>query len=132
MLHEELTEEIIGAFYQVYNVLGYGFLEQVYQNALYKELIRMGLKCEPQKEIKVFYKNELVGRYVADIVVEELIIIELKAVKQLLPEHEVQLVNYLKATGVEIGLLLNFGRTPEIKRKIFTTHYYEDDCLEFE
>ena len=126
MVHEELTEEIIGAFYEVYNSLGYGFLEQVYQNALYKELKRIGLRCEPQKEIKVYYKDELVGRYIADIIVEGLVILELKAVRSILPEHETQLVNYLKATGIEVGLLLNFGRMAEIKRKIFTDNYCDE------
>ncbi|MDR0659131.1 MAG: GxxExxY protein [Mediterranea sp.] len=120
MIHEDLTGGIIGAFYEVYNSLGYGFLEQVYQNALYKELVGMGLKCEPQRRINVYYKNSLVGNYVADMVVEDLVILELKAVKQLLPEHECQLINYLKATGIEVGLLLNFGDKAEIRRKVLT------------
>lgn len=127
MLHEELTREIISAFYEVYNTLGYGFLEQVYQNSLYKELKRLGFKCEPQKQIKVYYKDELVGNYVADMIVQDLIILELKAVKQLLVEHECQLVNYLKATNLEVGLLFNFGPVPQVKRRIFTKDYFIDD-----
>ncbi len=120
MLYEELTKEIINAFYEVHNVLGFGFLEQVYQNALYKELKRRGLKCETQKPIKVYYKGELVGNYIADMVVDDLVILELKAISALRPEHEWQLVNYLKATGLKVGLLLNFGFSAEIKRKILT------------
>ena len=120
MLYESWTKEIIKAFYEVHNVLGYGFLEQVYQNALYKELKRRGIPCEAQYEIPVYYKGELVGRYIADIVVDKSVILELKAVSALREEHELQLVNYLKATNYEVGLLLNFGKSAEVKRKIFT------------
>lgn len=120
MLYESWTKEVIKAFYEVHNVLGYGFLEQVYQNALYKELKRRGIPCKAQYQIPVYYKGELVGRYVADIVVDESVILELKAVSALREEHELQLVNYLKATDFEVGLLLNFGKSAEIKRKIFT------------
>jgi GxxExxY protein len=130
MVHEDLTAEIIGAFYEVYNALGYGFLEQVYQNALYLELTRMGLKCESQHKIDVYYKNRPVGKYIADIVVENLVILELKAVNTILPEHECQLVNYLKATGFEVGLLLNFGRKAEIKRRILTNNTITRDDFE--
>ena len=120
MIHEELTAEIISAFYEVHRILGFGFLEQVYQNALYKELIRRGLKCECQKELNVYYKNEIVGTYKPDIIVEDKVILELKAVSKLRPEHEWQLVNYLKGTGLKVGLLLNFGLSAEMKRKVFT------------
>ena len=119
-LHKELTEKIIKAFYNVYNELGFGFLENVYQNALYYELIDNQLKVETQKSIDVYYRNRLVGNYRADMIVNETIILELKAVEYLVEEHELQLVNYLKATNMEIGLLLNFGRKPEVRRKIFT------------
>ena len=119
MLYECWTKEIIKAFYEVHNLLGYGFLEQVYQNALYKELKKRGIPCEAQYQIPVYYKGELVGRYVADIVVDHCVILELKAVSALREEHELQLVNYLKATDFEVGLLLNFGRSAEVKRKIF-------------
>jgi GxxExxY protein len=120
MLHEEKTDKIIGAFYKVYNNLGYGFLERVYQNALLIELRKLGLLCETEKPIKVYYDGELVGDYRADIVVDNCIIIENKAAESLAEEHEFQLINYLKATEIEVGLLLNFGKKPEFKRKIFT------------
>ena len=119
-LHKELTDKIIKAFYNVYNELGFGFLENVYQNALYFELINSQLKVEAQKAIEVYYQNRLVGSYKADLIVNNVIILELKAVEYLMEEHELQLINYLKATNIEIGLLLNFGKKPEIKRKIFT------------
>ena len=120
MLHEELTHEIIKAFYEVHKILGFGFLEQVYQNALYKELCYRVMKVECQKEILVHYKGETVGRYIADMLVENRVILELKAVQALRVEHEWQLINYLKATGLEVGLLLNFGHSAEFKRKVFT------------
>ncbi len=122
MLHEELTEKIIGAAQEVHRELGYGFLEAVYGNALFKELNRRGMKCECQKAIDVYYKDEKVGHYIADMIVDDAIIIELKAVADLRPEHEWQLVNYLKATHKEVGLLLNFGHSLKARRKIFTTH----------
>ena len=117
--HEELTAEIIQAFYEVYNELGFGFLENVYQNALYFELINRGFKVESQKTIKVYYQKQLVGNYKADLLINELIILELKAVDYLAEEHGQQLINYLKATDKEVGLLLNFGMKPEIRRKVF-------------
>lgn len=120
LLQREITEKIIQAFYNVYNELGFGFLEKVYENALCIELQSMGICCEKQKQIKVFYYNKIVGEYFADIIVEGVVIVELKAAKSLCEEHELQLVNYLKATEKEVGLLLNFGRKPEFKRKIFT------------
>lgn len=120
MIYEELTREIINAFYEVHQILGFGFLEQVYQNALYKELIKRGSKCEPQKELKVYYKGEVVGKYVADMVVADKVVLELKAVCTLRPEHEWQLINYLKATEMQVGLLLNFGQSAEVRRKILT------------
>lgn len=119
-LHEEITETIIQAYYKVYNTLGYGFLEKVYHNALLIELRKMGLKCKSQYPIKVLYDNQPVGEYIADIIVEDCVIIENKAAEALIEEHEFQLINYLKATELEVGLLLNFGKKPEIKRKIFT------------
>jgi len=121
-LHKELTDKIIKAFYNVYNELGFGFLENVYQNALYLELKNNQLEVEAQRAIEVYYKNQLVGNYRADLIVNDIIILELKAVECLLDEHEHQLVNYLKATNMEIGLLLNFGKKPEIRRKIFTNN----------
>ena len=118
--HNELTDKIIKAFYNVYNELGFGFLENVYQNALFFELKNTQLKVENQKAIQVYYQKQLVGNYKADLIVNNTIILELKAVDFLIEEHELQLINYLKATNIEIGLLLNFGKKPEIKRKIFT------------
>ena len=117
--HKEVTDKIIQAFYSVYNELGFGFLENVYQNALYFELIDRGFNVEPQKAIDVYYQTRLVGKYKADLVVDDLVILELKAVDYLVPEHELQLINYLKATDKEVGLLLNFGIKPEIRRKAF-------------
>jgi len=120
LLHKNITDEIIRCFYEVYNILGHGFLEKVYESSLYNELISCGLSCERQKKIDVFYKGKLVGEYYADIITEDKVIIELKAAETICEEHEFQLINYLKATNVEVGLLLNFGKKPEIKRKIFT------------
>jgi GxxExxY protein len=117
--HKGLTDKIIEAFYCVYNELGFGFLENVYQNALYFELINRNFNVEPQKAIDVYYQTQLVGKYKADLIVNDLIILELKAVDCLVEEHEFQLINYLKATDKEVGLLLNFGMKPEIRRKAF-------------
>lgn len=119
MKYNELSANIIKAFYKVYNTLGYGFLEKVYENALLVELEGMGLYVEKQKMITVYYLGFEVGEYYADLIVENLIIIEAKAKEALLEEHETQLINYLKATKIEVGLLLNFGKKPEIKRKVF-------------
>jgi GxxExxY protein len=116
ILHEDTT----GTFYKVYNELGYGFLEKVYENALYLELTAMGLYCEKQKPIKVHYNGEIVGAYFSDIIVNNAVILELKAAETLIEEHELQLINYLKATEIEVGLLLNFGKEPQFKRKLFT------------
>ena len=116
---KELTDKIIKAFYCVYNELGFGFLENVYQNALYFEMINRGFKVEQQKNLDVYYQTELVGKYKADLIVNDLVILELKAVDYLIGEHELQLLNYLKATDKEVGLLLNFGIKPEIRRKAF-------------
>ena len=122
--HAELTEKIINAFYKVYNTLGYGFLEKVYENALYHELESNGLVVEKQKQIKVLYEGKKVGDYFADLVVNDLVIIELKAAESLCEEHEFQLINYLKATEIEVGLLLNFGKEPELKRKVFSNRKF--------
>ncbi|HRH64343.1 MAG TPA: GxxExxY protein, partial [Bacteroidia bacterium] len=118
--HSDLTDKIIKAYYDVYNQLGYGFLEKVYENALLIELRKKGLFCVAQLPIEVFYEEQKVGQYFADILVEDSIILEIKAAESLVEEHEAQLINYLKATELEIGLLLNFGKKPEFKRKIFS------------
>lgn len=119
------TEAIISAFYEVYNTLGYGFIENVYQNALFKELNRRGIPCVAHPKITVYYKGETVGFYEADIIAYGSVILELKAVSTLCESHELKLVNYLKATDIEIGLLLNFGPKPEVKRKVFSKYYRE-------
>ena len=117
--HKELTEKIIRIFYRVYNTLGYGFLEKVYENAMIIEFNIEGIPAVAQSSIKVLYKNELVGEYYADILVDDMVIVEIKAARGLAPENEAQLLNYLKATNIEVGLLLNFGPKPQIKRKVF-------------
>ena len=118
--HSELTEKIINAFYKVYNTLGYGFLEKVYENALFIELESIGLNIKKQEPIKVYYEEKEVGVYFADLIVNDTIIIELKAAESFCEENELQLVNYLKATEIEVGLLLNFGKKPEVKRKVYS------------
>lgn len=122
-LHQDITEKIIKAFYNVYNILGFGFLEKVYENAMLIELQSMCLKCERQKQLDVFFKRNKVDEYFADIIVEDMVIIELKAAESLIPEHQAQLLNYLKATNIEVGLLLNFGKVPQIKREIFQNQF---------
>lgn len=120
LLHKELTDKIINSYYIVYNKLGYGFLEKVYENAMIFELKKNKFEVENQKPIIVYYENQIVGNYFADIIVENKVIIELKANENLLEEHEFQLINYLKATQIEIGLLFNFGKEPEFIRRIYT------------
>ena len=119
-LHQDKTEKIIQAFYNVYNSLGYGFLEKVYHNAMLIELKKKGFDCKSEFPIKVFYETTLVGNYNADIIIDDCVIIENKASEALVKANEYQLINYLKATEIEVGLLLNFGKTPEFIRKIFT------------
>lgn len=119
-LEAELSRKIIGAAHEVHNVLGFGFLEAVYGNALYKELSSKGIKCECQKKIDVYYKGDIVGHYIPDMIVDNKIIVELKAVAELRLEHEWQLLNYLSASEIQIGLLINFGHSVEIRRKIMT------------
>ena len=119
MEYKELTEKIIGCAYAVYNKMGFGFLESVYEKCLLIELRKAGLNAESQKPITVYYDNENVGQFLADIVVEGTIILELKSVRKIVEAHEVQLVNYLVATGKEVGLLINFGdHKVEVKRKV--------------
>lgn len=117
--HADLTGVVIGAFFKVYNTLGYGFNEKGYERALAVELRKTGLQVETQKSITVYYESEIVGEYVADVLVNEVVILELKAMRQLAEEHEAQLLNYLKATPIEVGLLLNFGIKAEHKRKVY-------------
>jgi GxxExxY protein len=119
LLHADITDRIIKAFFHVYNTLGYGFLERVYENALVVALRKTGLKAEPQVPIKVFFEGEMVGDYFADVVVTDRVILELKAAEAICNAHEAQLLNYLKATDIEVGLLLNFGPKAEFRRKAF-------------
>ena len=119
MKQGELTDAVICCFYTVYNNLGYGFLEKVYENALMHEMEKRGIVAAAQFPVTVRYDGKVVGEYFADIVVSQSVIIEIKATRALLAEHEAQLLNYLKATNIEVGLLLNFGPKPEVKRKVF-------------
>ncbi|MFZ4679503.1 MAG: GxxExxY protein [Flavobacterium sp.] len=120
LLHKSITDIILKVYYEVYNELGYGFLEKVYQNAMYFELKSLGYKVEAQKQIKVYFKQQLVGEYYSDLLVEDKVIVELKACDLLMNIHVAQIMNYLKATQIEVGLLLNFGEEPEFKRLIYT------------
>ena len=120
LLHADITGKIIGAAFEVYGVLGYGFLESVYQKAMQVELQRLGFKCETECPIKVKYKDAIVGDFRADLFVNEVVIVELKTAKEYNPDDEPQLLNELKATGTKVGLLINFGRTKvEFMRRVF-------------
>jgi len=118
MKHEEITHKIIGCAYQVFNQLGFGFLESVYKKAMIIELRKINLKTEAEKLLKVYYDNQVIGEFYVDLFVEDEIIVELKSVQSLAKEHEVQLVNYLNGLKKDIGLLINFGPSGvEVKRK---------------
>ena len=117
--HAELSAVVIGAFYETYNALGFGFLESVYENAFLVQLEHCGLRVERQRPIVVRYRGRIVGEFRADLVVEEQLLVEIKAASTLLPAHEAQLINYLKGTGLQLGLLLNFGPRPQVRRRIF-------------
>jgi len=123
--YSEITGLILKAFFKVYNALGYGFLEKVYENAMLIELRKLGLECSNQLPVEVYYENQIVGDYKADILVEELVIVELKAIETLATIHETILVNYLKGTELEVGLLLNFGPKPQYKRRVLTNEYLQ-------
>ena len=114
---KELTRKIIGCAFKVHNILGKGFLEKIYENAMFIELTKTGISVEKQTPLKVLYEGELVGEYYADLNVEQRIICEIKAVEKLSKSHEVQLVNYLTATGKDTGLLINFSDKVEVRRK---------------
>ncbi|MFZ0802199.1 MAG: GxxExxY protein [Terriglobales bacterium] len=117
--HAELTEKIIGIFYDVYNELGYGFLESVYEESLMIALRESGLEVQSQVPVPVWFRQHKVGEFRADILVEKIVLLELKSVRVLEPSHEAQLLHYLKSTDVEIGLLLNFGSRPQFRRLLF-------------
>ncbi len=121
-LHAEITGEIIDGARAVFRELGYGFLEKVYENALVVELTRRGLRVQQQVPIQVYYGGVLVGVFDADLLVNDLVIIELKAIELLARVHEVQLVNYLRATKIEVGLLINFGSKFQVTRRILTNN----------
>jgi GxxExxY protein len=118
--HKDLTEKIIKASLNVHNRLGHSFLEKVHENALAKELQNMGLNAEQQKAMKVNYGGEPIGEFVVDLLVEDKVIVELKAVNTLEKSHEEKLLHYLKVSGIQVGLLINFGRSVQVKRKIYT------------
>lgn len=120
MLYEELSGKIIAAFYRVYRTLGYGFLEKVYENALGIELRKRGMNVEQQKRVEVHYDGIRVGEYYADLLVEGVVALELKAADTIAPVHEAQLINYLKATSIELGFLFNFGPKAQFVRRILT------------
>ena len=119
MEYKEITEKVIGCAFRVYNKMGSGYLESVYEECMQIEVNKMGLSVEAQKPIKVFYDDKLVGEFIADLVIEDLLIVELKSVKRILKIHEMQLVNYLTSTGKPVGLIINFGELKvEVKRKV--------------
>ena len=119
MEYEEITEKVIGCAYTVYNKMGYGFLESVYEKCMLIELKKVCLDAESQKKIKVHYHDEVVGEFITDILINDTVIVELKSVNKINKAHEVQLVNYLVATGKPVGLLVNFGEEKvDIKRKV--------------
>ena len=120
--YHALTGTILNAFYTVYNTLGYGFLEKVYENALAYELRRCGLHVEPQQQLNVFYDGVIVGEYFADLFVEHVVLLELKAADAIDASHTAQLINYLKATKCEVGFVLNFGPEPKFERRYFSNH----------
>jgi GxxExxY protein len=120
LLHADVTDRILKAYYHVYNKLGCGFLEKVYENALALTLRKAGIPVATQVPIKAFFEGELVGEYFADLLVAECVIVELKAADALAGAHEAQLTNYLRATKIEVGLLVNFGSKPAFRRKVFT------------
>ena len=125
MKYEELTDKVIGCAYKVYNIMGFGFLESVYEKCLLIELKKAGIDAETQKDILVQYEGYIVGEFKADILVNDAIIVELKSVRQIVKAHEVQLVNYLSATGKDIGLIINFGpKSVEIRRKVRDIRLY--------
>ncbi len=124
--HADVTEGVLRAFYAVYNGLGYGFLEKVYERAMVIELRKAGVKAVPQAEIVVLYDGQAVGEYQADLLVEDAVLVEVKATASLAPEHEAQLLNYLKATRYEVGLLLNFGRRRLEYRRVFRPKQLDD------
>ena len=128
--HGDVTGLIINAFYTVYNKLGYGFLEKVYENAMIIEMENLGLEVKRQYPISVFYNGKNIGLYYADLIINDCVIVELKAATQIASAHEAQLTNYLRATNNEVGLLLNFGQSAEFKRKVHSMAYKAADSYQ--
>ena len=120
LLHKDITDDILKAFYHTYNTLGYGFLEKVYENSLSHILRQMNHAVKQQYPITVYFDGIVVGEYFADVLVDDKVIVELKASEAIAKEHEAQLLNYLRATDIEVGLLLNFGKKPEFRRKVYS------------
>jgi len=118
--YNDITDKVIKAFYYVYNKLGYGFLEKVYENAMVVTLKKYGCNIIQQFPAKVYFEGEIVGDYYADLIVDNCVIVELRASESIIEAHESQLINYLKATNIEVGLILNFGVKPEFRRKVFS------------
>ena len=118
LLYSEITKKIIASAYKVYNTLGAGFMEKVYENAMVIELKNEGLEVKQQFPIKVYYEDNLIGEYFADLLVDDKVVVELKAISELGRAQETQLINYLKATGIKVGLLINFGEKITFKRKV--------------
>ncbi len=123
-----ITDRVLAAFFDVYNELGYGFVESVYHTCLAIALQKRGLRIDQQVPLEVFFYGDVVARFKADLIVENRVIVELKACRSILPEHEVQLMNYLRCTAIEVGLVLNFGPKPQIKRSIFTNDRKHSHC----
>ena len=119
LLHSDVTDQILKSFYHVYNALGYGFLEKVYENSMALSLQRQGLQVAQQSPVDVWFEGQVVGQYFADLIVSDRVLLELKSAKTIDPAHEAQLINYLRATRIEVGLVLNFGEKPQFARKVF-------------
>jgi GxxExxY protein len=120
ILHGNVSEKVIKSFYHVYNTLGYGFLEKVYENALRVSLCKLGVDVAQQMPVAVQFEGEVVGEYFADLLVSGVIVVEVKVADAIAPEHEAQVINYLNATGYQVGMILNFGPKPEFRRKVLT------------
>ena len=120
LLHGDITQRILETFFEVYNELGHGFLETVYQSALALALREAGLEVAREAPVEVFFRRIVIGRFHADLLVEQRVVLELKAVRRIMPEHEAQLLHYLRATTLEVGLVLNFGSSPEFKRMVYS------------
>ena len=117
--HSEITDKILKAFYQVHTELGYGFSEKVYENALAILLRNLGLRVEQQVQITVYFQGQIVGEYIADLIIDDVVLLELKAVRKLIDQHSAQLLTYLKSTKLEVGLFLNFGPSAAFKRMVY-------------